>query len=209
MVRAVVLVAMIALAGSLGLAGCAPTVPRVPLTETWPAQIEPYQDVTDRWTRKTELQTSYQQVLELAATFKSPEWRAARAARDAELRGVTGSAREQLFAQAQADMAGPWEVELLVTTWDRRENDLDRGTKSVWRVVLLDEQGNEIEPLEIVKDKRPAFTVRADFPALGDFATAYIARFSRDKVVLGPNVRLVRLRMSSPRGAVQLAWEAP
>ena len=209
MVRAVVLVAMLALAGSLGLAGCAPTVPRVPLTETWPAKVEPYQDVTDRWTRKTELQTSYQQVLELAATFKSPEWRAARAARDAELRGVTGSARDQLFAQAQADMAGPWEVELLVTTWDRRENDLDRGTKSVWRVVLLDEQGNEIEPLEIVKDKRPAFTVRADFPALGDFATAYIARFPRDKAVLGPNVRLVRLRMSSPRGAVQLAWEAP
>ena len=67
----------------------------------------------------------------------------------------------------------------MVTTWDRRENDLDRGKKSVWRVVLVDEHGHEIEPLEIVKDKRPTFTVRAEFPALGDFATPYIARFPR------------------------------
>lgn len=191
------------------LLGCGASVPRVPLTETWPAQVEPYDDVTERWTRKTELQTSYQQVLELAATFKSPEWRAARAARDAELRGLAGDGRTQLFTQAQADMAGPYEIELLVTTWDRRENDLDRGAKSAWRVRLLDDQGNEIEPLEIVKDKRPAFTVRADFPQLGDFATAYIARFPREKAVLGPNVRQVRLRMSSPRGAVQVVWEAP
>lgn len=193
----------------LGSAGCGSAPPRVELTDTWPSQVDDYEDVTDRWTRRSELQTSYQQVLELSATFKSPEWRAARAARDARLRGVDGEARNALFAQAQADMAGPYEVELLVTTWDRRENDLDRGKKSVWRVVLLDDQGNEIEPIEIVKDKRPAFTVRADFPALGDFATAYVARFPRDKVVLGPNVRQVRLRMSSPRGAVQVAWEAP
>ena len=86
--------------------------------------------------------------------------------------GSPGPRATSCFAQAQAEMAGPYEIELMVTTWDRRENDLDRGKKSVWRVVLVDEQGNEIEPLEIVKDKRPSFTVRADFPAFGDFATA-------------------------------------
>ena len=113
------------------------------------------------------------------------------------------------MAQAQAEMAGPYEVELLVTTWDRRENDLDRGKKSIWRVVLVDDQDNEIEPLEIVKDKRPSFTLRADYPAFGDFATAYVARFPRDKVVLGPDVKRIRLRMSSVRGGVELEWKAP
>jgi len=208
MSRALSLVVWLGLSGLAGI-GCGGAPPRVSLTDAWPTKVGSYDDVTERWTRRTELQTSYQQVLELAATLKSPEWRAAKAARDVELRGVEGEARDQLFAQARADMAGPWEVELLVTTWDRRENDLDRGKKSVWRVVLLDEQGREIEPLEIVKDRRPAFTVRADFPALGDFGTAYVARFPRDKIVLGPNVRQVRLRMSSPRGAVQVAWQAP
>ena len=116
------------------------------------------------------LRGEYQEVLDLAVTFKSPEWRAAHAARDAEHRGLTGDARDQRLAQAQAEMAGPYEVELMVTTWDRRENDLDRGQKSVWRVVLVDEQGREIEPIEIVKDAGRRSSLRSEFPALGDFA---------------------------------------
>jgi hypothetical protein len=168
-----------------------------------------YDATTEAWTRKTNMRDQYQEILELAAVFRSPQWRAAHASRDAFHRKLTGAARDARMAQAQADMAGPYEVELLVTTWDRRENDLDRGKKSIWRVVLVDEEGNEIEPIEIVKDKRPSFTLRADYPAYGDFATAYVARFPRDKAILGPDVKRVRLRMSSARGGVELEWKSP
>lgn len=190
-------------------AACGSSAPLVRLTPDWPAE-EPddYQDTTENWTRTASLRGAYQEVLELSATFKSPEWRAAYAARDAEYRKLTAAARTQRMAQAQADMEGPWELELMVTTWDRRENDLDRGARSVWRVVLVDDAGNEIEPLEILKDKRPAFTLRADFPAFGDFAQAYIARFPRTAQILGPGVKQVRLRMSSSRGSVELAWQS-
>ena len=82
----------------------------------------------------------------------------------------------------------------------------NRGKKSVWGVVLIDEQGNQVEPLEIIKDKRPAFTVRADFPALGDFALAYIARFPRTTPLLGPNVKKLRLRFFGVRGSVEVDW---
>jgi hypothetical protein len=148
-------------------------------------------------------------MLDLSAVFKSPEWRAAHASRDADHRGLAGDARASVLAQAQADAAGPYEVELLLTTWDRRENDLDHGKRSVWRVALLDEAGHEIAPIEIVKDKRPTYTVRSEFPALGDFATAYIARFPRTEALLGPSAKLVRLRLSGERGGVELAWAAP
>jgi hypothetical protein len=196
----------------LFLAACGSTPPLVPLTPDWPRDApasDDYDDVTKTWTRSANLRGSYQEVLELAAVFKSPEWRAVYAARDAEHRRLGGDGRNQRMAQAQAEMEGPWEVELLVTTWDRRENDLDRGKRSVWRVVLVDDAGNEIEPLEIVKDRRPAFTLRADYPALGDFAIAYVARFPRTAPVLGPGVKQVRLRMSSSRGSVELAWTSP
>jgi hypothetical protein len=191
------------------LVACGSAAPPVRLTPEWPTE-EPgdYTDVTETWTRATNLRGAYQEVLELAATFKSPEWRAAYAARDAEVRHLNPDARKQRIAQAQAELEGPWEFELMVTTWDRRENDLDRGKRSVWRVVLLDDAGNEIEPLEIIKDKRPAFTLRADFPAYGDFSTAYIARFPRTAPILGPGVKQVRLRMSSSRGGIELAWTA-
>ena len=195
---------------ALLLVACTPTPPRVPLTEDWPAHpATDYETVTFNWTRTAVMRGQYQEVLDLAATFKSPEWRAAHAARDAEHRGLTGADRDKRLAQAQADMAGPYEVELMVTTWDRRENDLDRGKKSVWHVVLVDEAGHEIEPLEIVKDKRPTFTVRSEFPALGDFAQPYVARFPRTPPVLGPSVHALRLRISGERGGVEVAWNAP
>jgi len=195
---------------ALVLVACTPTPPAVHLTEDWPAHASTdYDTITYNWTRTAVMRGQYQEVLDLAVTFKSPEWRAAHAMRDAEHRGLTGEARDQRLAQAQADMAGPYEVELMVTTWDRRENDLDHGKRSVWRVVLVDEQGHEIEPLEIVKDKRPTFTVRAEFPALGDFATPYVARFPRTPAILGPSVHALKLRISGERGGVEVAWNAP
>jgi hypothetical protein len=203
---AVALVSISAASAGAVLVGCGGGAPAVRLTEDWPAHAGNYRQVTDRWTRTGVLHGQFQEVLDLAATFESPDWRAAHAARDADIRGLTGQAREQRLAEAQAAMAGPYEVEMMVTTWDRRENDLDRGKKSVWRVVLVDEQGHEIQPLEIVRDKRPPYTVRAEFPDFGDFAVPYIARFPRSTPVFGPDVHAVKLRMSGERGAVELVW---
>ncbi|CAN5254709.1 hypothetical protein BH11MYX1_BH11MYX1_50780 [soil metagenome] len=189
-------------------AACGGGVTAVRLDEGWPQTAPAYEATTSAWTRHTTMRGDFQEALALDAIFKSPDWRAAHAARDAEHRGLDGRAREAVFAQAQADMAGPYEVELLFTTWDRRENDLDRGKKSVWHVALVDGNGNEIEPLEIVKDKRPASILHAEFPAYGDFATAYVARFPRTTPVLGTGVHSVRLRFSSERGGAEVIWAA-
>jgi hypothetical protein len=189
-------------------AACSVTYPAVRLTDDWPTSAGDYAAVVRDWTRKAQLHATYQEVCELVATLKSPEWRAAQASHDAEVRGLGGAERNQHIAQPQAKAAGPYELEVMLTTWDRRENDLDRGTKSVWRVVLIDEQGHEIAPLEIVRDRRPAFVVRAEFPSLGEFATPYIARFPRTTPIFGPQIKQVRLRMSSPRGNVEVDWNA-
>jgi len=165
------------------------------------ACMNQYERVTNDWTRKTTLQTPYQQVLQVVAVYKSAEWRTAHAEKDAHDRGLTGAARDQTLAQARADAAGPLEIELLVTTWDRRENDLDRGKRSSWRVRLLDPSGTEIEPMEILKDKRPLNVVRSEFPAMTDFATAYVVRFPRPAQPVP-----LRLRVSSERGGVEVAW---
>ncbi len=164
----------------------------------------PYQRTTNEWTRQTKLEGGYQQVLALAAVYKSPAWRTAHAEKDAASRGLSGDARNQRLAQAQAEAAGPIEIELLVTTWDRRENDLERGKKSVWRIRMLDAAGGEIEPLELIKDKRPMLVLRAEYPAMGDFATAYVVRFKRPTTPLDQ----LRLRMSGERGGVEVAWPA-
>jgi hypothetical protein len=191
-------------------AACGGAEPTVRLVDDWPTSVSgDYEDVTERWTRRARMRGTYQEALEVAATFRSPEWRAIRAEKDADARGLEGEARAQRIAQARAEAAGPYEFQVMIVTWDRRESDLDRGAKSVWRVRLLDEQGFEIEPLEVIKDKRPPYIVREEFPAFGDFATAYLVRFPRTKPLLGPDVRQIRMRVSSSRGGISLIWRAP
>jgi hypothetical protein len=200
-------IAIAVVAAALGAGSCAHEDPHVSLTEDWPAHTGDYDDTTAQWTRRATLRGAYQEVLGLTATFKSPEWRAAHAEREARLRKLNAEGRASLIAQSQADAAGPYELELMVATWDRRENDLHRGKRSVWRVVLIDDAGKEIEPLEITRDRRPTFVVRTEFPALADFAEPYIARFPRTEPLLGPGVHALRLRMTSERGGVEVAWQ--
>jgi hypothetical protein len=190
----------------LVFAACAVNPAPITLDGEWPAHLNyGYDQVTLGWTRNGVLRGEYQEVCDLSAVFKSPAWRAAHAAREVSTRALVGEQRDQVLAQAQADMAGPFEVEMLVVTWDRRENDLDRGKKSVWHVALVDEHGTEIAPIEIVRDKRPNYTLRAEFPTFADFAVAYIARFPHESL-LGPDVHSLRLRMSSERGAIEVTW---
>lgn len=196
----------------LALGACAGGTPKKPLTAEWPTTVldqDDYKDITKDWTRSAVLHGDYQEIMELAATMKTPEWRLVHAERDAKNRGLVGAAKDQRIAQAKADAEGPYEFELMVTTWDQRENDLDRGAKAAWRITLLDGTGKEIAPLEVARDRRQVNVIRSEFPALGDFAKGYIVKFPREANVLGPDVKQVRLRVSGERGGLEVTWDAP
>ena len=87
-------------------------------------------------------------------------------------------------------------------------DDLDRGERSVWRMVMVDAQGNEVAPIEIRRDRRPEFVIRSEFPHFGDFSKAYVATFPRDAKLLGEGVEQVALRLSSSRGGIELTWHS-
>jgi hypothetical protein len=197
------------LAIALVLAGC-PRAPKpVPLGGEWPATAGKYDSTTKAWTRRGQIRAEYQQVAEVFATFKSPAWRSAWVARRAKRGKLSDAARAELLEAERAAEAAAWEVQIVLTTWDRKENDLDRGDRSVWRVVLVDADGNEIAPTEIKRDRRPANIIRSEFPGFTDFSEAYMVKFPRDARVLGPGVEKIGLRVSSTRGGIELWWKAP
>ncbi len=195
---------------ALGLAAaCVKSAPPVDLHAGWPAgdvRAADYDAATRTWTRTGKLRRDYQLVAEVHATLKAPPWRAAWIARRAERGNLTGDGRAQLEAEQRAADAEALEVEIVLTTWDRRENDLDRGDKSVWRMVLVDAAGVEVPPSEVKRDRRPDNVIRAEYPSYGDFSRAYVARFPRE--LLGAGDRLV-LKMSSTRGGFDLVWQDP
>lgn len=203
--RALVLLAGVLAAGALGCGARAATP--VNLDGTWPEKPGSYRAVHEQWTRHGTKRTFESMVFEVYATFKAPAWRAAHANHMAGRQNMSNAARAAYLAQTrQASETEPYEVHLLVTTHDRRENDLSRGKRSVWRVVLVDQQGNEIEPLSISRDRRPREVIAAEFPDYGDFAEPYVARFPRDAALLGPGIERFSLKMGSTRGGVELVW---
>jgi hypothetical protein len=192
----------------LALAGCMKPAPAPTLDGAWPAAAGDYETVSRSWTRDGKLRAEYQLVAEVSATIKAPPWRAAYVARQARKQKLGDASRAELDAAQRAADAEAYEVVVILTTWDRRENDLDRGERSVWRLVMVDAAGNEIPAMEIKRDRRPEYVIRAEFPRFGDFSKAYVARFPRDARLLGEGVDKVALRLSSSRGGIELTWQA-
>jgi hypothetical protein len=192
----------------VGLVGCGATPKPVDLCGNWPDKPGDFDDITEAWTRHGEFRRDYQQVLTVDATIKSPEWRAAHVARTAKARGLDAASTEALFAENKAAAIAALELELIVTTWDRKENELSR-PNPVWTVTLIDGNGRSIAPLKVRRDKRPKHVLRAEFPQVPDFHEAYVATFPADPPVLVCGSKTVRLRVAGERGSVELVWNAP
>jgi hypothetical protein len=200
-------VRLVALAVLL-LGGCPRPAPPPNLDGTWPAKAGDYQTTVASWTRSGEINANYQLIMRAHATILSPEWRAALVDHKVRAGKLGADGRERLEEEQRIADESAWEVEIEMSTWDRRENDLDRGERSVWRVVLVDADGHEVLPTEIVRDKRSDGVLRAEFPRFDDFSKAYIARFPKTARILGPGVEKVGLRISSSRGGVVMTWSS-
>ncbi len=203
MIRAVAVVLAVV------LAGCPKAPTPVQLGGEWPATAGDYGDRTAAWTRRAQIRADYQQVAEVFATFKSPEWRTAWVERRASRGKLSEQSKAELLAAERLADEEAWEVVIVLTTWDRKENDLDRKGRSVWRVVLVDADGVEVAPSEIKRDRRPRNIIRSEFPGYGDFSEAYVAKFPKTARMLGPGVTKIGLRMSSTRGGLELWWQSP
>ena len=150
-----------------------------------------------------------EQTLDVIATFKSPEWRAAYVKHRAATGMLPAGEVAALTAREQAESADHYEVMLLIATYDRRLNELQKGPRSVWRVALVDAVGTEILASEIRRDRRPRTEIAADFPDLGDFHQPYVARFPRTVDLMRPDARRFSLKVTSSQAGVELVWSEP
>jgi hypothetical protein len=206
--------AIAAAAVALLIASCASAPPAVRLTEEWPAQAGDYREVTRKWTRHARERSGpdpdqgriVDQTLDVIATFKSPEWRAAYVRYRADHNKLPASEIAAMTEREKKDAAESYEVMLLVATYDRRLNELQKGARSIWRLALVDAAGAEIVASEIRRDRRPRSEIAADFPHMGDFHQPYIARFPHTVNLLRPDAGRFSLKLTSSQAGVELVW---
>lgn len=189
----------------------------VELSSAWPQKTGDFEEVNEKWTRHGrdnkglggKERARLEQTIDVYATFKSPEWRAAWIAHQREKHRLSAAAVRELTEKVRKEDAERYEVALLVATHDRRSNDLQKGTRSTWRVVLVDESGTEIVASQIKRDRRPAVEIAAEFPNMGDFHEPYVALFPRSVDLLRPEARRFQLKVTSYQGGVVLEWREP
>jgi len=195
---------------------CASAPPQVQLSDQWPSAAGDYHEVSRKWTRHARERSGpdgrgrvFEQTLDVIATFKSPEWRAAYVQYRAEHNKLPASEVAAMTAREKADSQAGYEVMLLVATYDRRLNELQKGKRSVWRVALVDSAGAEIVASEIKRDRRPRSEIAADFPELGDFHQPYVARFPRTVDLMRPDADRFSLKVTSSQVGVEMVWAEP
>lgn len=172
----------------------------------WPDRTPSFDQVSRAWTRGDKDIRDFDRVLEVYATFESPEWRVAYVDMLADRMELPADERAKLIDEQRKQAAEFHEFEVLMSTYVRRENDLQKGEDSIWRVILADDQGNEVTPVAVRRDRRPMAVIRDIFPVVPDFAEAYVVRFPTNVALLRPDASSFSLRIAGSRGAVKLEW---
>lgn len=204
--RTLACIATVAALAACGTSG--QTAPVKNFSDQWPSHTRPYAVVVQEWTRAGQIVQDFDKVLDLKATFMSPDWRASYVRKRAELELMGKDDRAALAETQKAADNEHYEVMLFVATYRHEENELQKGERSMWRVVLTDDQGKEIRPVEIKRDRRPFEVIRAYFPHATPRDIAYVARFPRTAELLGSGASKFSLKMASARGGVELVWTA-
>jgi hypothetical protein len=203
----------LALLGCLAAAGCASTRQQtVDFSEASKSyRGADYGAVHDAWTRHTKLVQDLGTVMEMWATFKSWDFRQAYVAKYTKVYDLAEGERESL-AKSQLETArAVYEIHLVTQSTNDRWNDLGN-KQSAWRVTLLDGTGAELAPTTIKIEKLPDAYESEFFPSRTPFSRTCTLRFVRPEgageAFVGPPSGRLILRLASPVGKVEVAWEA-
>jgi hypothetical protein len=197
-------------AGLLLLAGCASAPMRLSLGEPTPQPgAKQYVDMLKRWTRHGEMFQDFDAVLEVDATFRSPEFRYAYADKYLQVYRISHDTAEQVRAQLLAEGAETYELHIETSTHDYSLNDFAT-PRSIWRVALVDDHGHEVTPVEVIPSKLKRDLELTLYPYATVFSRGWKLRFPRKRPdgspLVGPDTHSLTLRFAGPRGSVDLVW---
>jgi len=170
-----------------------------------------YQDILTRWTRRAEIYDGLDSRVFFVSTFHAMEFRLAKVERVAAFRALPEFDRNALMESERNDHATGLEVLLGVHANERRFDDFSR-RDSMWRIALATDAGEAL-PVSIERLPRPDVSLRAVYPYLEPFWTAYRVRFPRTFPngvrVFPEGTDRFELRLSSPVGNARMLYVVP
>ena len=195
---------------ALMLAGCGGAPVRLSLEP--PATAPPARDYVDelkKWTRAGHLRDDFDEALSVRATFRSPEFRAAYAEKWVKVFRIGPDDAARQRARILSEGADTWEfhVESQAHRWEI--NDFS-SKKSIWRVALVDEQGREVLPKEVIATTSRRELEVEFYPYASLFSRGWTFRFPKTlpdgTPLAGPKTQSLTMRIAGPMGSIDLVW---
>jgi hypothetical protein len=195
---------------ALLLFGCAGAPVKVSLGEpSPPPTAKDYVDQLKRWSRHAHLRSDFDQALDVDATLRSPEFREAYAAKYIELYRIGDENKARIRGEILSDGADTYEFHVETATHDYGLNDLT-SAKTIWRVSLIDDQGHEVTPKQVVGLRERRALDAEFYPYTGVFSRGWTLRFPRARgdgtPLVGADTKALTLRFAGPQGSVDLVW---
>jgi hypothetical protein len=171
-----------------------------------------YGGIYERWTRSShpfdfgELRS----VLHATATFESREFRWAYVVRYADDFELATDARNAMLTASLADAEQHHRFFVTIGGGRPREMDLT-DEEGAWRVLLLDDRGRQVRPIEIQALGKGTPAEKVYFPSVSPFRRAFRLVFPaahEDGLpTVPPEALFAVLRFTGPEGQVDLKWE--
>lgn len=183
---------------------------RVSLDDTWPETYPSYGAAHERWTRHDRLLNGLDFVVDVYATLKAPEFRAAYVKKRGDRMLLPAGERNATLQAERAAASEVWELELLVATGRTEWNDLQKGAKSMWRLALVGDDGREVLATAIKPDRRTGEELGVYYRHMSPFYRAYVVTFPKlapdGKPLVSNDSPRLALKMGSGLGGLELVW---
>ncbi len=178
-------------------------------------QSRDYVEVYQRWTRHQVVRHEIaDDALEAWATLKSWDFREAYVEHYAAIYSLSDTEKAALRAAQLESARDAYEFHVTAQSTNYKWNDLEKRS-SAWRVTLVDGAGHELAPESVRLEKLPDPYEIEFFPAKGPFTRSYAIRFvkpaptdGKEPDFVGPRSGSLTLRIASPVGRLELAWQS-
>ncbi|UCD86653.1 MAG: hypothetical protein JSV01_02425 [Desulfobacterales bacterium] len=172
---------------------------------------ETYKTVCDEWSREARIHRGLEVELIVSATFKSEEFRRAYAEEYAKAYRLTPEKKKQ-FVDDQLEAATRGH-EFLMAAFvpEEKWDDFDQ-PNSVWKLYLVNDQNERVEPVEVRSVRRQDAVTPHFFPYVTPWKSVYKVRFpynipTTDQPIIEENTKEIKLVITSLLGTAELGWK--
>lgn len=170
-----------------------------------------YKHTLKKWTRKADVYNRFNTVMLVRASYFNAPFRYAYAMEYAKYYMLNKKEFKKMLTKSYSRLTKYSKFFVSVYTPEKKYNDLD-SSRSIWMVYLVNNRGQSVLPLKIKPSNQKRAFLKIFFPYVTHWSRQYVMKFpkyynkKKDKLMIGPNTKWVKLVITGVNGKAELKW---